>query len=465
MKSRKLFFVLFNISILSIIPAYIYVYFRETILAYYLIGASLFLLLTYILSLYFTQSRIAGYLQKAVLLFSATYVLLEITTWLLLSFGAIRPDMRFFFRGLGATNNKLVNYSPISGYQPIPGSVRFISISNGEAEIDHFTKANKMGWYSERDYSYQKKNKRIKRYMVLGDSFSSGDVVPTTWIDLVQRFLINSGNDSIELYNFSVDGSGIQNWYRIFFKDLVPKYEFDGLIIAPSAEKDGVPDFDRKFIVAQSMDTRSYMSMVDITQQQPPKEFPLKNAIPIFTIYPSEELDRIKSQYVSTSGTSLKFRIYPPDLNFLAILCGVSDGVYKLIRFSENFSAYNKPYEDYYRLSSDQYKMEYFDSRYKYAYMLKEILKYCRESNKKIIIAGIPDYEQSLGFIRGEKCIYRNELKFLAESYGAGYFDGFGIFRGQNENFVKSCFYKNDLHWNEKGANLFATAFSQEKVF
>lgn len=464
MRSRKFFFVLFNISVLSIIPAYIYIYFRESILAHYLIGASLFLLLAYMLSLYFTQNRIAGYVQKTVLLFSATYILLEITTWLLLSFGIIRPDMRFFFRGLIATNKKSVNYNPISGYQLIPGSVRFISISNGEAEIDHFIKANNMGWFSERDYSYQKKSKRIKRYMVLGDSFSSGEVVPTTWIDQVQRFLIDSGNDSIELYNFSLDGSGIQNWYRTFFKELVPKYEFDGLIIAPSAEKDGVPDFDRKFIVVQSMNTRSYLSMIDITQQQPPKEFPLKNAIPISTIYPSEELDRIKSHYVSTSGPSARFRMSPPDLNFLAILCGVSDGVYKLMSFSKNFSAYNKPFEDYYRLSSDQYKMEYFDNRYKYAYMLKEILKYCRESNKKIIIAGIPDYEQSLEFVKGEKCIYRNELKFLAESYGAGYFDGFEIFYGQNENFVKSCFYKNDLHWNEKGATLFAKKFARSEA-
>jgi hypothetical protein len=465
MKSRKLYFVLFNIGILSIIPAYTYIYFRESILAPYLIGASLFLLLAYVLSLYFTQSRISGLVQRTVLLFSTTYVLLEITAWLLLSFGIIRPDMRFFFHGLGATNNKLVNYSPICGYQPIPGSVRFVSICNGHAEIDHLIKANKMGWFSERDYSYRKKSKRIKRYMVLGDSFSSGEVVPTTWVDQVQRFLVDGGNDSVELYNFSLDGSGIQNWYRIFFKELVPNYEFDGIIIAPSAERDGVPDFDRKFIIAQSMNTKSYISMLDITQQEPPGEFPMTNAIPIVSIYPSEELDRIKSHYESTSKSSYRFRMYHPDLNFLAILCGISDGVYKLIGFSKKFAAYNKPYKDYCRLSSDPYKMEYFDSRYKYAYMLKEILQYCRESNKKIIVAGIPDYQQSLEFLKGEKCIYRNELRFLAERYGAGYFDGFEIFRGQNENFIKSCFYKRDLHWNEKGANLFATAFSKDKLF
>jgi hypothetical protein len=465
MNSRKYFFFLFNIGILSIIPAYTYLFFKDGILTPYVIGASVSLLLAYISSLYFTQRKISGYFQKLILLFSITYVLLEITTWLLLSFGVIRPDMRFFFRGLEATNEKLVDYNPTSGYQPIPGSVRYISISNGEAEIDHFTRANKMGWFSEREYSYQKKNKRIKRYMVLGDSFSSGVVVPTTWVDQVQQLLVNSGNDSIELYNFSVDGSGIQNWYRIFFKDIVPHYEFDGVIIAPSAEKNGVPDFDRKFITAQSMTARTYLSMVDITAQEPPKEFPFKTAVPVSTIYSSAELDQIKACYVSTSKSSYRFKMYHLDLNFLAILSGVSDGVYKLIRFSKNFSAYNKPFEDYFRLSADQYKMEYFDGRYKYASMLKEILQYCHDSDKKIIIAGIPDYEQSLDYVRGEKCIYRNEWKFLAGNYGAVYFDGFEIFHGKKEDFVKSSFYKNDLHWNEAGAALFAKNLFNSKLF
>jgi hypothetical protein len=462
---RKPIIVIFNIAVLIAILSYTYFFFKDSIVAPYLIGGSLVLLSIYLLAYFFLHSLISRYVKNIISVISITYVLLEVTTWVLLSFGVIRPDMHFFFRGLVATDRPFVRYDSVCGYRPIAGTARYISISNGEAEIDHTTTANSSNWFSEREYHYKKKSKRIKRYMVLGDSFSAGVVVATTWIDQVQQMLTRSGNDSVELYNFSVDGSGIQNWYQIFFKELVPKYEFDGLIIAPSAEKDGVPDFDRKFIIAQSMTTKSYLSMIDITAQRPPQEFPTQNAIPVSTTYSSEELDRIKAHYVSPSESSYRFRVYPPDLNFLAILCGVSDGVNKWILFSKNFAAYNKPFENYYKLSSDTYQMAYFDSRYRYAYMLKEILNYCQQSNKKIIIAGIPDYEQSLEYIRREKCIYRNELKFLAGHYSAAYFDGFDIFHDQNETFVKSCYYKNDRHWNEKGATLFAKTFTQTIAF
>lgn len=454
---------IFGISVPAAALIYTVLFFRKSLLAPFVIFLDATIIVAYLASM-LTTAGWKSKVQNTVYIFNITYLFAELASTYLLSFGLLRPDMRFFYNGLEATNKPLAVYDTVCGYRAVPGIKRYLSISNSTAEIDHLTTANPQGWYSKQAYTYSKKSKRIKRYMVLGDSFSSGIVLPTTWPDQVQQLLQANGNDSVELYNFSVDGSGIQNWYGIFFKEIVPHYEFDGIVIAVSAELDGVPDFDRKLIIGQSKENTTYMGVVDITTQHPDKAFPFDKATPIASVYNDEKLNENKARYASTGAMPFRFRPVKADLHFLSIFLGVTDGIYKALCFSKKFAAYNRPYETYYALASKPYQMQYFDDRYKYGYMLKEIMAYCQTHDKKIVFAGIPDTESSKNFVAGQPCIYRNEVKFLADHYKAAYFDGYSILQNKNTAFVDSIFYRYDRHWNTKGAGLFAQRFAESNL-
>ena len=101
--------------------------------------------------------------------------------------------------------------------------------SNNEIIWDQKIKCNNVGYISKRDYTYKKNKKKTKRYIVLGDSFSSAEFNDQSWVDYVQD---NLKGTNIELYSFSLSGIGLQNWYNIYFKEILPKYEFDGIIFA-----------------------------------------------------------------------------------------------------------------------------------------------------------------------------------------------------------------------------------------
>jgi hypothetical protein len=445
----------------ALVILYSIFYFKKSFFNTYIIVIAALLIVFFLLS-FILKNATGPAIKKTVSIINITYLLLELCTYSLVSFGIIRADMRFFGGGIEATDQKLAQYDSISGYRAVPGYRRYLSIDNGKIEIDLRTKINKSGWYSTREYHYKKADTKIKRYMVLGDSYSSGIAVPVAWPDIAQSIFEKNGNDSIELYNFSLEGTGLSNWYRIFFYEIIPKYDFDGVIIASSSERNDIPDFDRKFMMMQSYDDATYIKSLDILIQPVPTCFPKDSAPPIFPIYTSQELDRIKDTYMHKR--KYYFHAAAPDLWFLAIFYGVTDGFRKMDILNNRGQAYNKPYDQYYALAGKPYKMEYFDSRFKYAFMLKDIIGYCKKNKKDIILAGIPDRENAQDYVTGKPVICRQEIEFLAAHYNIKQFDGFQIFKGKNEAFVDKAFYEYDGHWNKPTVNLFARELVESGV-
>ena len=135
-----------------------------------------------------------------------------------------------------------------------------------------------------------------------------------------------------------------------------------------------------------------------------------------------------------------------------------------MLIFGKNVKAYSEPYEPYYALAGKPYKMQYFNNRFKYAYMLKEIISYCKKNKKNVIMVGIPDYENSVDYVNGKDVICRQEIQFLAQYYDIRQFDGFEILKGKNTAFVDHIFYKYDRHWNKTGVGLFAQKFAASGI-
>jgi|GEM_PF-4139320 len=452
-----------NLSIPLIIILYTSLFYRNSFLSPYVIGLAGSIIIMLCLS-FFLKNKAGKILKSIVIIFNITYVLLELTTSFLLNFGVIRSDMTFFFSGIQATNKKIVRFDPVCGFRGLPGTSRFLSIENGKIEMDLMRNVNDQGWFSNKNYDYKKNNQKTKRYLVLGDSYSSGISTGQPWPDIVQGIMHQNGNDSVELYNFSQEGAGIVNWYYIFFYEILPKYDFDGIIIASSSEKSAFPDLDRKLMMMHSYEDATYIAVTDSPSFTVPIQFPKDKALPAFPVYSSAELDRIKENYVRPK-VSFSYTKHSANLWFLAILLGVSDGIKKALYLYENSKIYNQPYETYYKMAHKPYKMEYFDARFKYGYMLKKIIEKCKIDSKEVILIDIPDYENSLDFVNNQDVICRKELSFLCDFYHLKHFDGFEIMRGKDSAFVGNIFYQYDRHWNKTGVLLFSEKLAQSPVF
>lgn len=461
--SKRWIILMINLMIPVIIILYTSLLYRNSFLNPYIIGLAGSMGLMLCLSSFF-NNRISIILKSTVIIFNITYVLLELTTSFLLNYGIIRSDMAFYFSGIHATDKRIAQFDSVCGYRGVPGRSRYLSIENGKVEMDLIRNINEQGWFSFKNYSCRKTPGKTKRYMVLGDSYSSGVSSGTAWPDITQDIMRKNGNDSVELYNFSQEGVGIVNWYYIFFNELLPKYDFDGIIIATSSEKTAFPDLDRKLMMMHSYEDATYIAVTDSSTISVPLKFPKDKALPAVPIYSSADLDRIKKNYVRQK-VSLCYTKHSLNLWFLAILFGVSDGIKKALYLYENSKVYNQPYENYYKMAGKSYKMDDFEARYKYSYLLKEIIARCKKDSKEVILIDIPDYENAIDFVNKRDVICRKELSLLSEQYHLKHFDGFDIMQGQDSAFVETVFYEYDRHWNKKGVDLFSEKLAKSSVF
>ncbi|MCP4121655.1 MAG: SGNH/GDSL hydrolase family protein, partial [Bacteroidetes bacterium] len=194
------------------------------------IGIALTLLsFLYIIS---NSNRVLSILDK-VLLASITYLFIEIFLLILTLGGWFSPTSTVIAENsIYVWNKPCAKYDSIAGYKWVD-SFRVVSMNTDEVHFDEIIHSNKQGYVSYQDYLPHKKDSTISRYIVLGDSFTAGAYLKTSWPDYCQKQLSSDTSITpVELYNFSVDGGGIHNWHSIFFNEVVPQYEFDAVIIA-----------------------------------------------------------------------------------------------------------------------------------------------------------------------------------------------------------------------------------------
>lgn len=394
------------------------------------------------------------------------YLSVELFVYILLIFSVIRTDIGFLFGAFTGTNKPIVNFDRYIGYRCVPGERRYLSIIDGEVEIDHITRANKQGWYSRRDFSFHKPVGK-KRYMVLGDSYSAGLAVSETWVDLVQQKIEATGEDSIELYNFSQEGAGLVNWWRIFTYEIIPHYEYDGVIFAVSSEKNGVPNLDRDFIVAGTKEEKNCMAICSIPNDSIPNSFDEISSIPVGVIALDSELENVKMRYTNASSNINKLKILQPRFYLISMLNDYSVGIPQLYRMVNRMRDYQENYAPYEEQVAEKYNEKKFYWRYKRIGLLISMLNQLVENGKEIIWITIPDYEHALSYVGGEDIIYRKEAEYMTSYYGLQWLDGYMLFHGKDTTFVENSYYPKDKHWNQKTVLLFSdfvtqTLFKQE---
>lgn len=367
--------------------------------------------------------------------------------------GYVKPDLGGTFRFLVATTAPLAHYDPSIGFRYQPGQPRIAYYSDGKKVYDHVASINQQGWFSTVPYAYQKEDSTTKRLMVLGDSYSAGFITETTWVEKSWRLAKQLNGPQIDLYNFAQDGTGLRNWEQVFFNEIVPNYEFDGIIIAASAEPQSIPSIDRKLMLFDDLDNDMYLLATDtmpVNDQQFEEmalgTLPGGKAIKTYRILQEGKIENLIDDFTGeTTKTNYSYSLY-----FTDFLLGVSNDAYHTYRYFKAHDEYYKKLIDKRKNSTD------FNSRYQYANRLDAILEYCRRHNKQFFIVHIPDKYTLMQ--PGTQNPVAEDLKKYCKDNNVSYFDGFEAFSPIPAEELQG-YYLPDEHWNDKATTYFSYGF------
>lgn len=358
------------------------------------------------------------------------------------------------FEGINKQN---IVYDSIRGFRFLTGEARTILIMNNEIEFDTRFCINNIGVPAHVDYQ-KKKQKGVKRYIVFGDSFTQGYFLSTNWPDrLNQAFK----NDSIEFYNFAVDGGGLMNWHNVYFKEIVNQYDFDGVIIASFGN-----NLHRDFWVMYPDYERGLMRGGHVAPIPANKE-----ELSIDALHTGEGLYKTDEEIAEAIETmnAQEFRWVPVRLYFLDFVKQRVDNMFRKVVVAKE----NEKFEAKY-LSKAQRKFSYNDfiarnGEHKYQ-LLDTLISHAKTHDKEVILVNIPDIKtvtrSSVDVLSAHERkspanILVQEMQFLADHFETGYYNGYQIFNKMDSTEISHYWLHRDGHWNQYGSDLFAEKFAE----
>jgi hypothetical protein len=384
-----------------------------------------------------------------IFMFHILYFITEVFVYALFTLNIVRADAQFLDNSIEANSQRWAQYDSLLGYKGIPGAFRNVKYYNDVEVYNHISHINEQGWFSIKDYKKQKRN-NVKRYAVLGDSFSSGFNIPCAWPDAASSTL-----DSIELYNFSLEGIGVSNWHLIYFNEIV-KYDFDGIIIAASNEQYGVSDMDRKLMIMHSGKEVTYIGQYDTVPSPSIFYNQLGQMTEGYALMSENRMKQVICRYNSNCEDELELPVL--DLYFLRTAITVFRQLGAYFELEQDFEEYKAELVERFPDSMPMQDLKDFKRKYPASKLLQNIVDHCKQTGKEVILVSIPD----LSGVRDSGLAARNtiEMQVLAKEFKVAYFNGYSCFTGMSEKDVNDHYYQHDLHWNQKGANLFSFRFS-----
>jgi len=325
-------------------------------------------------------------------------------------------------------------FDPIRGYRWTEDTIRCFRVRSGEVVYDNHFYPNNVGWIMDQDYAYKKKDTLTSRWMLLGDSFVAGIMLENNLPNKVQDLINDSiGKDKVELYSFGVDGGGIMNWYNVFFKEIIPNYEFDGIIIAPYAD-----NLYRDFMV-MIIQENGFMGRIDSVDWKDDdviyKE-DFKSLKPYSSIYSNSEIDHLLTSSRKPFNWPLKKNIY---------------------RFAKGLTKKPKKERKENVTTIDQLNVKMGEKK---SHQLTSILSWCSNNGKNVILASIPSKHELKNQVQEKNNQHKLEMEIIANTYQLSYFDGYAVFDGMNEMEIDQHWLNYDGHWNQKGSDLYASYFA-----
>ena len=380
------------------------------------------------------------------------YLAGEVITYLLIISNIVTPRHSIEDASFGVFNRPCARYDSVSGYKWLPVDCRVTKIVNKAIVFDHRFTPNNKGYLSKWNYRFKKKDPSTLRYLVFGDSFTAGMYMEDSWPDYVQEKLNqHATNQKFEIYSFAIDGGGLFNWHRIFMKEVLPYYDFDGIIIAAWGN-----NFAREFAIMHHEKDGAYFGYFDDVPQSY-KDFQ-EHYFPEMwytEIVPDSMIDqKIEKATNVQKGT---IQLEKPDLYLLMKLYDKFTKLAHLEKqkgFEQRFISSRKDFLSDYTIQAfiDRYGEERFSK-------LDTMIKYCQANGKEVIFCTQADETGIKSIKIGDYHWMQGELEGLAKHYNAHYFDGLQYYLDLTDEELETCFLKYDFHWSQTGSNIFAENF------
>ena len=113
---------------------------------------------------------------------------------------------------------------------------------HGGVVSEGIMKGNNYVFSDHHDFTLRRESDEELRFAVLGDSFTAEVMLKTSWPDRVEE-LLDGRPKTLRLFNMSMDGGGLGNWWSILHRWIgVRDMELDGIILAVACD-----DLDRHF--------------------------------------------------------------------------------------------------------------------------------------------------------------------------------------------------------------------------
>jgi hypothetical protein len=325
----------------------------------------------------------------------------------------------------------------ISGFRWLNTEAQVLKICRGKIVFRQTIHANNAGFISPSNFEPQKRDSTVFRWLIFGDSFTDGYFLSNNWPSAVTEILQSRNISSIELHSFALNGSGIKTWSRIFEWLNKNNYEYDGIILACFGN-----DLSRDYFVMQHQNEYCFYGWSDSLYPNVYASLQKEKKIVDFpsAAKPDELLAGRQTNTTAQLLLPYYFHLLYTDIKQNLLLKSQAGDLYKKHILPDNKQLPDNKYLQY----------KYGKERYG---MLQNLLALCRQKNKRIILASVPE-EKGVGYTKAGGAIQLNrELIFLAAQYHALFFDGYKVFAKTRE---KELYLPYDGHWNQQGSDLFA---------
>ena len=96
-----------------------------------------------------------------------------------------------------------IKFDPVMGFRVLSSPIRHARMAGGVVQYNGVWKGNNLGFLSARNYYPKRFSSKLRRVLVLGDSFSGGRFNDVLWPERVEELAKGDGID-VELLNFSM---------------------------------------------------------------------------------------------------------------------------------------------------------------------------------------------------------------------------------------------------------------------
>ena len=330
-------------------------------------------------------------------------------------------------RGATGFNRACAQPDSVRGYRWVERDIRYFKTAAGQLVFDNHFAVNKQGWVMREDYQYKKPDSLTNRWMLFGNSFSAGIMLETNLPNRLQELFDQDTAVNDEVYSFAVDGGGIMNWAQTFQHEVVPDYEFDGMIFCLFED-----NLYRDLMVLQVTEETSYIGRIKPSEWDQLQSDWTK----------LENLDQSKlywgdAEIQSAINHPHKPFSWPLKTQMLSLLKGSKSGSPQQRRAASNIDELQQ------KIGSDKFKL------------FEQMLEWCKIHGKQVVLASVPS-RTGLMNRQSEKTWHQKEMELIAGHYQLPYFDGYEVFEGNSEEVVEHYWLYHDGHWNQAGSNLYA---------